>query len=365
MEREREDRIDARQRNRDMFAARKAASQGDLGPLMELDPEAASRIQGQIDERGKTEAVRRANIMRYAAAGLARPDASRQDAGRTPIYGLLQQAGIKPPSPWADPEEHAAFRQQIEGLAAGQLGAEPMARQPSDAIAERLQLERGLAPGTSEFRTGYSELAEQERRDRLARASAVGGGQLAATMVAQTQGGIAEGEELLANLGDIKSLGDPSKFLGLRNKVKTWTLGAIAEIDESVLSGKEAEQLGKAREFQEGVEELYLAGKKEITGVAAGVREVREIRRALLNTDMSAPEFKASFDRLERVTRRNIEIKRRLLSQGINLRSESGRSVFSAEIEKAQASESAPIAVDKISITGMAPELLRQSRSGQ
>jgi len=83
--------------------------------------------------------------------------------------------------------------------------------------------------------------------------------------------------------------------------------------------GGDEEFLGKRRAYLEQVAQSFNAYRKEITGAAAAVQELEDLKKATLNADLGPTEFKASLDLLEKKVRRSRAIKRKFLREGIDV----------------------------------------------
>jgi hypothetical protein len=229
--------------------------------------------------------------------------------------------------------------QRIQGEAESMqnaLNPKPEEPKTTNDMVEFMSIS-GLKPGDPAFGAKFDAWLTKQNHSRATQINMPGA--LGESTKNKLQQANADDEMLLAKIGDIRSYGDPSKFLGLRSKATNFALGAIASISPESLSEEERQQVADARLFKEDVESTYLQAKVDITGSSGGEKELREIRNAVLSTDMSSPEFNASLDKFERVTRRNMEIRNRLMAQGFDLKSADGKKALSAEIDKAQQAE--------------------------
>lgn len=75
-----------------------------------------------------------------------------------------------------------------------------------------------------------------------------------------------------------------------------------AEALAGVLTGKtkeeRAEFLSKRKAYMNGVEQMFNTYKKEITGAAAGEKEIEQIRNSFINGDLSPSEFKGALEQI-------------------------------------------------------------------
>jgi len=83
------------------------------------------------------------------------------------------------------------------------------------------------------------------------------------------------------------------------------------------LTPEEIEFTQKRRKFSQNVNRTFNAYRKEITGAAAAVRELEDIKKAALNEDLSPVEFIAALDELESEMKRGRRLTRKLLREGV------------------------------------------------
>jgi|GEM_PF-4749980 len=83
--------------------------------------------------------------------------------------------------------------------------------------------------------------------------------------------------------------------------------------------GGDEKFLAERRAYLEQVAQSFNAYRKEITGAAAAVQELEDLKKATLNADLGPAEFKASLELLEKKVKRSRAIKRKLLREGISV----------------------------------------------
>lgn len=88
--------------------------------------------------------------------------------------------------------------------------------------------------------------------------------------------------------------------------------------------------LDKQTRFVNNVEQVFNLYRKDITGAAAALAELDRLKQSVINTDQSPTQFQASLGEFARALQRGLDIKKRLLAQGIPL----GSAQFSAAFEK-------------------------------
>lgn len=290
---------------------------GDFKQLIRIDPGLATQVRGQLaDEQQRNAAAADAQAKREAEQ--AAQEKTRIANVRRLAAGRLRQG----PQYLPDAIQMIQGQNAAEGIQAPQLSA---MMQPTPEMQRRLldELEASATGTLGQEKDGLLSPEEEAQQMRLRKAGATSISNTVDTSGLQksVQGNleekIADDQITLGAIEDIKSLGDPSRFLGLKNKLKVSTLGALASVDDSLLDKDSLALVQDARDFGEGVDQLYFSARKVVTGTGAGERELREIRKGMLNTDLSSPEFKRSLERLERTTRRNIGIRQSLLRSGV------------------------------------------------
>ncbi len=80
----------------------------------------------------------------------------------------------------------------------------------------------------------------------------------------------------------------------------------------------------KRTQFVTGVEQLFNAYRKEITGAAAAVQELDRLKKSFINMDMSPTQFEAAYAQYTEELQRSMRVRRKLLREGFDLRSEDG-----------------------------------------
>jgi hypothetical protein len=112
--------------------------------------------------------------------------------------------------------------------------------------------------------------------------------------------GKAYAEEYLTVGGDLKALtGRWKSKLGLKT------------------STEEKAFLKNRRKFTQKVNRTFNAYRNEITGAAAAMAELESLKEAMLNTDLSAPEFEGAFEEYQASLKRSVRITNMLRRQGV------------------------------------------------
>ena len=120
--------------------------------------------------------------------------------------------------------------------------------------------------------------------------------------------------ESLARLGRIKKNYDPS-FLTYQGKGER-LLSSIKSKANIDLTQDEKQALRQHRRFSQAVNFEFNAYRKAITGAAAAVKELEDLKKAMVSTDLSPVEFEAAFNEYSRELQRSIRIRNRLLREG-------------------------------------------------
>ena len=90
----------------------------------------------------------------------------------------------------------------------------------------------------------------------------------------------------------------------------------IADSLKMPLSDENKEYLGKARQFTEGVEQIFNTYRKEITGAQAAIKELEMLRDSVINKKLTPTEFEYSLKRFRDQITRSLRLKRMLLRDG-------------------------------------------------
>ncbi|MGH1374501.1 MAG: hypothetical protein ACRBBW_20865 [Cellvibrionaceae bacterium] len=132
----------------------------------------------------------------------------------------------------------------------------------------------------------------------------------------ESQKRVISGGESLARLQTIRENYNP-KFLTYSGKKDRWlsALKSKADID---LSSDERDMLTQHRKFSQSVNYEFNAYRKLITGAAAAVAELEDLKKAMISEDLSPVEFEAAFETYSDELKRTIRIRSKLLREGIH-----------------------------------------------
>lgn len=87
-------------------------------------------------------------------------------------------------------------------------------------------------------------------------------------------------------------------------------------------------RLKKATRFKQGIEQIFNAYRKEITGAAAAVQELERLKQAMLNADLSPTQFEASYNEFIAKVMRGQKIAAQMVREGYDPSKEEGAEVF-------------------------------------
>lgn len=118
---------------------------------------------------------------------------------------------------------------------------------------------------------------------------------------------------------DLKVLGESFKkgYLTYGGKLKRFALKEYDKINPDLLDDDQRTFIQGAREFTEGVEQIFNAYRKEITGAQAAMKELAMLRGSILNKKLTPSEFDASFNRYVSQINRGLRLKKYFLGKGI------------------------------------------------
>jgi len=147
----------------------------------------------------------------------------------------------------------------------------------------------------------------------------------------------AEQKSLASEINLASQLDNVGRLAGLDENGRMadpWMLTYAGQAEDFLV--RHAEKLGveptdlqreavfKRTQFVTGVEQLFNAYRKEITGAAAAVQELDRLKKSFINMDMSPTQFEAAFAQYSGELKRSMRIRRRLLREGFDLREEGG-----------------------------------------
>jgi len=119
----------------------------------------------------------------------------------------------------------------------------------------------------------------------------------------------------IANLDEIKKNYEPS-YLTFKGDIGSkWA--AFKSKAGADLSPEEVEFVKGRRKFTQGVNQFYNAYRKDITGAAGAEKELRDLKKAVINVDLSPVEYEAAYEQFRGAILRTQRIKRKILRAGV------------------------------------------------
>ncbi len=103
-------------------------------------------------------------------------------------------------------------------------------------------------------------------------------------------------------------------FLGKANM----TADALTEWAGLPQNAETKKKLGKYRQFEEQVQGLFNAERKDVTGAAMAFAETPQIEKAITNRSLTRSQYERSVYKLDFATRLEMRMKQRLLSEGLD-----------------------------------------------
>lgn len=137
----------------------------------------------------------------------------------------------------------------------------------------------------------------------------------------ETQKDVISADVQLGNLRQIKKDYQES-FLTYGGKLKNFADRTMAKVDPNSLTKEDRALLGKQTQFKQQVNRVFNAYRKEITGAAAALAELEQLKQAMIDVSQSPPEFEAAYESYERELLRTRRLKRKLLREGLKVTDE-------------------------------------------
>tara|TARA_B100002003_G_scaffold241756_1_gene263859 strand:- start:327 stop:1568 length:1242 start_codon:yes stop_codon:yes gene_type:complete len=197
---------------------------------------------------------------------------------------------------------------------------------PTDPLAElKARAEAaGLAPGTPEYK---EFMLKNGRADGIRFESGPNGEMFFSMGDAEgptfgkaatntLEGGVVSDADLFQRAAALTKTYDP-EFLTYRNQGEAWLTKQAEKLGVSVDDARK-QMLKDRTKFIQGVEGMFNAYRKEITGAAAAVQELERLKKAFINMDMSPSEFEAGLEFFLDESRRALRLKRKLLREGVS-----------------------------------------------
>lgn len=247
------------------------AQMSTINTLMEIDPKygAEAMYNAQFGKQGKRETIRGADGYHYYVDTMER------------VLPGVQAPPEKAPSGYryVDPQDTSKGVELIPGFTP----------------------RNGITVGTDENGNPIVQIG--------------GSGELQRSTTTGLQKGYISDVDLLGRMDDIAGMYNPD-FLTYQGAGEAFFTNIA---DKANLSPSEAKKefLRKRTRFQNSIEQLFNAYRKEITGAAAAVQELESLKKSFINMDMGPTQFEAAFDYYQEELKRAGRLKLRLLREGI------------------------------------------------
>ena len=118
----------------------------------------------------------------------------------------------------------------------------------------------------------------------------------------------------MATLDALHTMYDP-EFMTYKSDATAFA-SKVKEKFGGDLDAAEKDHLTRKTKFTTQLNRMFNAYRKEITGAAAAVKEMKDLKNSLINEDMSATEYEAAYQSLRDEVSRTMRIKNKLLREG-------------------------------------------------
>jgi hypothetical protein len=321
------------EQRKQMFEARKAAADGDYGPMKMIDPELAMKLeQGSQGTGGGVEGERIANNLQRAMAAAPTPEARASLEQRA--YEM-QQRGLIPRVEITGPRTTPSSAASIVGQADTMDQALAATKEPkTTSDITEFEAISGMDRNDPRFGPAFGVYLEKMSKNRATQVNVGAGAQgIPEGERAKIIADIGAGNDTLAKLDDLQALatgpdGKPNyaQFLTGGARLTAAATGAAAmapSIASAVAPGfttpEARAQYEKQTQFEQGVKDVMLSARRAITGTGGGEREMAEIEKSLVSSKLDPVAFGAAMDRVRRMTEQANFIKQDMLAKGINV----------------------------------------------
>jgi hypothetical protein len=120
----------------------------------------------------------------------------------------------------------------------------------------------------------------------------------------------------LADLDRVEELIDP-EFFTFTGKIREFGLAKLEKVSPSLLSEKQKDFIGRKGRFDMGVNRVFNAYRKDITGAQASFKEIQFLKKALFDTELSESQFRARFKEYKDALKRHARVLSRLRREGV------------------------------------------------
>lgn len=138
------------------------------------------------------------------------------------------------------------------------------------------------------------------------------------------QGDLLSGMQTLTSLDQIKKLYDPS-FLTYSAKFKNWRDIELEKLGAN-LGEPDKQQIKRMQRYAGAVNQTFNEYRREITGAAAPVQELQQLKKDLFSTAMGPSQFEGAINQFEDKIKRGLRLKRLIIRNGVPVTEEKFRS---------------------------------------
>ena len=133
----------------------------------------------------------------------------------------------------------------------------------------------------------------------------------------------------LSRMAEIRRSYNPEflTYMGAARKEGLSFIDKISRLPE----GESKQYLKDYRTFQQGVKREFNAYRKYVTGAAAAMAELEDLKDAIINMDLSPAEFEAAMDQYEGELKRAKRLSNKLMREGLSLDTKAYGSQFEQE----------------------------------
>ncbi len=262
------------------------------------------------------------------------------EKGAFASYGLLAMSGAK------TPEEAAQIKAEILKEAADKkyMTAEELKAASQMPIS---QFQNGLKYKVMQFGQvkEYKDMMDAQQPAKSANGLSViqhadGSTEITSTPTQSTkseiQKDIKNTEKAMTQIGKLKNDYNPDYFTykgqadayiskEAEKSKGTPGLESVSNLAAKVLTGKSPEEradfIEKRSKYMNNIEQVFNTYKKEITGAAAGEREIEMLRKSFLNGDMAPSEFQGAMEQVVSKYKSEADINKNVLNKGIDVSS--------------------------------------------
>jgi len=220
---------------------------------------------------------------------------------------------------------------------------------PDLPLAKMLEAREATAEGSEERRLWDQQIVKQvttskgmklsvdkEGNITFSQGDVSGTADLTKPVTTQVQKDVIKLEDLGVRLASLNDPASPNYFDPDQLTHQGRILTKAAEVaDRFGISTEDAKKrLTQHTRWSNTVDQIFNNYRQEITGAAASVAELDRLKKALLNTDQSPTQYRASLAAFQDEINRGVRVKKMLLSQGIDIGTKEGAETLDEAIAR-------------------------------